>query len=385
MKSRFDPSIPLSWEPRTGVVTALAILLVACSGGREDQDGPSVDTEAKVLNVYNWADYIGESTIADFEAKTGIKVTYDIYDSSEVLETKLLTAHSGYDVVVPTGSRAPRLIGAGALQKLDKSKLKNLSNLDPEIIRLATAYDSGNQYGLPYAWGTTGLGYNPDMGEKVLGTRTLDTWAAVFDPAIASKLAKCGITMLDAPETIFELAFIYLGVDANSERAEDRAAAEALMTRIRPYVRYFHSSQYVNDLASGEVCVSVGWTFGVMQARWRGEEAETPVEVVYVLPKEGAPVYVDLIAIPVDAPHPGNAHAFVDYIMQPEVIASITNEVGQPNANAASLPFVAAALRNDPAVYPPKEVFERLSLEKDWSPEAVREATRAWTRIRTGH
>lgn len=369
-------------ETRPGLL--IVVLLAACGSGRDEGGDREAMTEEKVLNVYNWADYIGESTIADFEAKTGIKVNYDVYDSSEVLETKLLTGHSGYDVVVPTGGRAQRIIGAGALRKLDKSKLKNLPNMDPEIMRIVTAYDPGNEHALPYAWGTAGIGYNPEMVEKVLGTRTIDSLSAVFDPAIAYKLASCGITMLDAPETIFELAFIYLGFDANSQRPEDRAAAEALLTRVRPHVRYFHSSQYVNDLASGEVCISIGWTTGVMQARARGAEAETPVEVVYVIPKEGAPLFIDMIAIPVDAPHPDNAHSFVDFIMEPEVMAGITNKVGQPNGNAASLPFVAEALRNDTAVYPTKEDFERLSLERDWSSETVRKVTRAWTRIRTG-
>ena len=329
-------------------LTTVLVQLAACGGGRDEARTASVASDEKVLHVYNWADYVGESTIADFEARTGIKVVYDVYDSNEVLQTTLLTGGSGYDVVVPSGAPAHHLIEAGALRPLDKSKLKNLANLDPRILQILTAFDPGNEHALPYLWGTTGIGYNPDMVEKALGTRTLDSLAAVFDPAIASKLAKCGITMLDAPNDMFTVAFHYLGLDGNSQRPEDWAAAEAVLKKAAPYVRYYHSSQYVSDLASGEVCVSIGWSGALQQARSRGAQAETPVEVVYVIPKEGAMIWFDLMAIPVDAPHPENAYAFLDYLMEPKVIADITNVVGQANGNAAALPFVAETLRNDP-------------------------------------
>ena len=369
---------------RPGLLVAGLALLTACGGGRQDAGGPGVGPEEHVLNVYNWADYIGESTIRDFEARTGIEVNYDVYDSSEVLQTKLLTGGSGYDVVVPSGALTYRLIEAGALAPLDRAKLKNHANLDPHIMQLVTANDPGNAHAVPYLRGTTGIGYNPDAVEKVLGTRTIDSLAAVFDPAVASKLAKCGITWLDSPADMFQVAFIYLGLDANSHRPEDRAAAEALLTRVRPYVRYFHSSQYLNDLASGEVCVSVGWSGAVQQARTRGAGAAKPVEVVYVIPKEGAPLWCDMVAIPADAPHPENAYAFLDYLMEPQVMAAITNAVGQANGNAASLPYVADAIRNDPSTYFSDEVFKRLTLDRTWSPEQVREINRVWTRIKTG-
>lgn len=370
--------------PRKGLLTVGLVLLASCGSDRPDGAGQEAHSEDKVLNVFNWADYIGKSTIADFEAKTGIKVNYDVYDSSELLETKLLTGGSGYDVVVPSGARGANLVRIGALRKLDKSKLKNLSNLDPEYMRTLAGYDPGNEYALPYLWGTTGIGYNPDMVERVLGTRVIDSLSAVFDPDIASKLAKCGITIVDAPETMFMLAFIYLGVDANSERHEDLVAAEALMARARPYFRYFHSSQYVNDLASGEVCVSIGWSNAIMQARLRGSQSKSPVEVIYVIPREGGTLTFDMMAIPIDAPHPENAYAFLDYLAEPEVIAEITNVVRAANGNQASLPFVTQELRSDPSVYPTKAVFERLSLEMPWSPQTTRDVTRAWTRIRTG-
>jgi putrescine transport system substrate-binding protein len=358
--------------------------LAACGGGRDEARTASAAGEEKVLHVYNWTDYIAPATIADFEARTGIKVVYDVYDSFEVLETKLLTGHSGYDVVVTSGGPTYKLIEAGALMRLDRSKLRNLQNLDPQIMQLLTTYDPGNEHALPYLWGTTGIGYNADQVEKVLGTRTIDSLAAVFDPAIASKLAKCGLTWLDAPADMFQLAFIYLGLDANTHRPEDRAAAEALLMRVRPYVRNLHSSQYLNDLASGEVCVSVGWSGALQQARVRGREAAQPVDVVYVIPKEGAPLWSDMASIPVDAPHPEYANAFLDYLMEPKVIAAITNTVGEANGNAASQPFVAGAIRNDPSIYPTDEVFKRLSVDRPWSSEQMREIGRAWTRIKTG-
>jgi putrescine transport system substrate-binding protein len=343
-----------------------------------------VAAEEKVLHVYNWADYIGPSTIADFEARTGIKVVYDVYDSFEVLQTRLLTGRSGYDVVVTSGGPTHKLINAGALMKLDRSKLAHLGNLDPEFMQLVTVYDPGNEHTVPYLWGTTGIGYNPDQVEQVLGTRTLDSFAAVFDPAIASKLATCGITWLDSPADMFQVAFIYLGLDANSQRPEDLAAAEVLLTRVRPYVRYIHSSQYLNDLASGEVCVSVGWSNGVQQARARGAQAAQPVDVRCVIPKEGAPLWVDLVQVPVDAPHPENAHRFIDYLMEPEVIAAISNTVGQANGNSASMSYVSESIRSDPTIYPSAEVRQRLTLDRSWPPEVLREVNRAWTRIKSG-
>jgi putrescine transport system substrate-binding protein len=366
--------------PKTLLPILLAPLLAACGTG---DDAASTAEPEKVLHVYNWADYIAESTLQDFEARTGIKVVYDVYDASEVLETKLLTGSSGYDVVVPSGALTYRLIQAGALRKLDKSKLGNLGNLDPQIMQVVQANDPGNEHGVPYLRGTTSIGYNPAMVEKVLGTRTIDSLAAIFDPAMASKLAQCGITWLDAPADMFRLAFIYLGLDANSHRPEDLEAAEALLARVSPYVRYFHSSQYLNDLASGEVCLSIGWSGGIEQARQRGALAAAPVEVTHVIPKEGAPLWCDMVAIPADAPHPENAYLFLDYLMEPEVIAAITNTVGQANGNAASLPYVAAAVRDNPSIYPSEEVYRRLILDRSWSPEQMHSVNRFWTRIKT--
>jgi putrescine transport system substrate-binding protein len=365
-------------------LTALVAVLTACGNKAEEGEAAASSGQPKVLRVYNWADYVAPSTIADFEARTGIQVTYDVFDSADLLATKLLTGGSGYDVVVPNGGTTYRLGQTGALLKLDKSKLKNLGNLDPGILETVAANDPGNELALPYLWGTTGIGYNPALVEKVLGTRTVDSLATVFDPAIASKLAQCGITMLDSPVDMFAIAYIYLGLDANSHRPEDVAAAEKALAAVRSYVRYYHSSRHVEDLASGEVCISIGWSGSIQQARARGAQAETPVEVAYVIPKEGAPVWFDMVAIPVDAPNKENAYAFLDYLMEPKVIADITNAVGQANGNAASLPFVAEPLRTDPSIYPTPAVFERLTIDKAWQPDLLRDIGRRWTRIQTG-
>jgi len=346
---------------RNGLTLAAAALVAACGSGDGKPAQDAAGTQAKVLNVYNWADYIGKSTIADFEAQSGIKVIYDTYDSNEVLETKLLTGNTGYDVVVPSGNFLERQIKTGAFLKLDKSKLPNLANMDPEITRFVADHDPGNQYGIDYMWGTTGIGYNPDLVEKALGTRRIDSWSALFDPKFASKLASCGISMLDAPEDVFEAARIYLGRDPNSEREEDLAAAEKLLDAVRPYVRYFHSSQHVNDLASGEICVSLSWSGLILQARDRGAAASRP-----------------------DAPHPENAYAFIDYLMDPPVIAKVSNEIGYANGNASATPLLDSALRSDPGVYPGKDVLKTLHRSRLKSQEFSRLQNRAWTRIKSG-
>jgi putrescine transport system substrate-binding protein len=370
--------------PRCLVFAAITAL-AACGGKAEEKKAADEGrAEAKVLNVFNWADYIGKDTIAAFQAKTGIKVTYDTYDSNEVLETKLLTGHTNYDIVVPTQTFAQRMIKAGVFRKLDKSKLPNLSNMDADIMRRVAVSDPGNEYLINYMWGTTGIGYNPQMVKKALGTDRIESWSALFDPKIAAKLAKCGITMLDAPEDVFDSVRIYQGHDPNSEKPEDLAEAEALLMKVRPFVRYFSSSQHVNDLASGEICVSLSWSGLIYQARARGAAAAAPVEVTYAIPREGADIWFDIVAIPADAPHPDNAQVFLNYLMDPKVIAAVSNEIGYANGNAASLPFVNADLKNDPLVYPPEEVRKRLFTSIAHSPEFSREQNRAWTRVKTG-
>jgi putrescine transport system substrate-binding protein len=370
-------------EFRVGLV-ALAVLPLAACGGKKEGDEAAASPEEKVLFVYNWSDYIGETTIADFEAKTGIKVTYDVFDSNEVLETKLLAGRTGYDVVVPSASFLERQIKAGVFLKLDKSKLPNLANMDQDIMQRVALHDPGNDHSINYLWGTTGIGYNPDKVKAALGTDTIDSWAAIFEADNAAKLAKCGIAMLDAPSEVMDSVLIYLGRDPNSEKAEDLAAAEAQLMKVRDHVKYFHSSQYINDLATGEICVALGWSGDVLQAKSRGSEAETPVNVAYAVPKEGAIIWFDMLAIPADAPHPNNAHAFLNFIMEPAVIAGVSDYVAYANGNSASFSLVDEAVRTDPSVYPPDEVKQKLHAHLAESQEFSRELNRSWTKVRTG-
>ncbi len=373
-------SRPIQWL----LAAAALVSLAACSGRGDGGKSGTVAAKEKVLHIYNWTDYIGQTTIADFEAKTGIKVTYDTYDSNEILETKLLTGNTGYDVVFPTSTIVGRMAKVGVFLKLDKARLPNLPNLDPEAMRQVAINDPGNVHTIVYMWGTTGIGYSPAMVKKVLGTDTIDSWSAVFDPATASRLAKCGITMLDAPEDVIETAEIYLGGDPGNEDLGELAAAEELLTNVRPYVHAFDTTQHPSALASGEICVSLSWSGLMHQARARGASAATPVEIAYVIPREGAPLYFDTVAIPADAPHPDNAHAFLNFLMEPEVIAEVTNDIGYANANSASLPFVDAVLRDDPSVYPSEAAREKLHVSRARSQEYSRELNRVWTRIKTG-
>ena len=358
--------------------------MASCGGGEGDDANQVPAREDEVVHVYNWVDYIGKTTIADFEAKTGIKVVYDTYDSNEIVETKVLTGHSGYDVVFPTSTIVGRMSRAGAFMKLDKSMLPNLSNMDPEAMQRVAVNDPGNAYAIGYTRGTTGLGYNPELVRSALGTDRIDSWAAIFDPAIASRLANCGITMLDSPEDIFDSAEYYLGTDTGNEDLQELAAAEALVKKVRPYVRSFDSTQHLNALAAGEVCISLSWTNIVLQAKYRGAEAARPVRIAYVIPKEGATEWVDTMAIPADAPHAANAHTFLNYLMEPAVMAAISNEIGCANANLASVPHLKPELKDDPSIYPPRNSAVKLHPSYARSQDYSREVNRAWTRIKTG-
>ena len=370
-------------QRRTSMVVATQ-LLAACGGG-EGADVSRVSAgDDRVVHVFNWVDYIGKSTISDFETKTGIKVVYDTYDSNEIVETKVLTGHSGYDVVFPTSTIVGRMSRAGAFMKLDKSMLPNLSHMDPEAMRRVAVNDPENAYAIGYTRGTTGLGYNPELVRSVLGTDRIDSWAAVFDPATASRLAGCGITMLDSPEDIFDSAEYYLETDTSNEDLQELAAAEALVKRVRPYVRSFDSTQHLNALAAGEVCISLSWTNIVLQAKYRGAEAARPVEIAYVIPKEGATEWVDTMAIPADAPHAANAHTFLNFLMEPAVMAAISNDIGCANANLASVPYLKSELKDDPSIYPPPDARARLHPSYARSQDYSRAVNRAWTRIKTG-
>jgi putrescine transport system substrate-binding protein len=339
-----------------------------------------------VLHVYNWSDYIAPDTIGNFEKETGIAVTYDVYDGNEVLEAKLLAGHSGYDIVVPSASPyMARQIKAGAYRTLAKAKLPNWQNLDPQLLAIAATADPGNAHGVPYLWSVTGIGYNTAMLDRALGPDVpRDSLALLFDPVLAQKLEGCGIGLLDTPQEVFPAALAYLRLDPKSRDTSDLDRAADLIQLIRPHVRKFHSSQYINDLATGDLCVALGYSGDVIQARNRAQEAESGVEIAFRVPREGAQMSIDMLGIPADAPHPDNALRFIDYILRPKVIADITNAVSYPNPNLAAADYVKPEIRDDPGIYPPEGV-RRLLYLPELAPRAYeRLRTRLWTRCKSG-
>jgi putrescine transport system substrate-binding protein len=373
------------------VISALGLaLLSACGGGKPGADGaasgapPAPGAGAKVLNLYIWSDYLAPNTLADFEKETGIKVHAAYYDSNETLETKLLAGSSGFDVVVPTASYFERQIKAGVYLKLDKSKLPNLKNMDPQLMARVAQHDPGNEHGVIYMWGTNGIGYNEKMVRQLMPDAPLDSWRLVFDPAVASKIAKCGISVLDSPAEMMRAVLNYLGRDPNSQKPEDAAAAEATLLKIRPYIRNINSSEYIEALANGDLCVAVGYNGDVLQARDRAKDANKGIDIKYIVPKEGSILWFDMLAIPKDAPDPESAYAYLDYIMQPKVIADISNFKRYANANLASQPDVLEAVKEDPAIYPPPELREKLAVQLADSPEQTRTITRMWEKFKTG-
>ncbi len=346
---------------------------------------PLVHAEEQ-LHVYNWSDYIAEDTVAKFEAATKIKVSYDVYDSNEVLEAKLLAGKSGYDLIVPTARPfADRHIKANLYRPLDKSKLTNYANLDPVILNSLTDIDPGNAHLVPYMWGTTGIGINLTKVKAILGDdMPLDTWRLIFDPVISAKLASCGITLMDDATEVFVAARSYLGKDTSdySSTAVDEAAAA--VTAVRPNIRYFHSSQYINDLANGDICVAHGYSGDLLQARDRAAEAKNGVEIVYLVPSEGAVVWTDVMAIPADAPNPDAAHKFINHLLDPAIIADVSNYVAYANANSKATALVDEGIRNDPGIYPPDSTRQRLLVLKTPKDKEARNMNRAWTRVKTG-
>ncbi|ENN88867.1 spermidine/putrescine ABC transporter [Rhizobium freirei PRF 81] len=340
--------------------------------------------EDKVVNIYNWSDYIDNSILSDFTKETGIKVVYDTFDQNETLETKLLAGKTGYDIVVPTAYFLQRQIKAGVFQKIDKSKLPNITNMWDTVQQRIATYDPGNQYAIDYMWGTSGVGYNVDKVKQILGSDDAPDINVIFDPKLAAKFKDCGIYMLDSPTDVIPAALRYLGLDPNSTKQEDFKKAEDLLTSIRPFVRKFHSSEYINALANGDICIAFGYSGDVLQARNRATEAKNGVNIGYSIPKKGAQMWFDVMAIPADAPHVAEAHAFLNYIMKPEVIAKASDFVAYANGNKASQQFVSKDVLNDPAVYPTDEVREKLFTLTPWDSKTQRLATRLWTKVTTG-
>ncbi len=344
----------------------------------------SAFAQDKVVNVYNWSDYIDDSILEDFTKETGIKVVYDVFDSNEILETKLLAGGTGYDVVVPTGAFLARQIQAGVFQKLDKAKLPNISNMWDVVATQTAKYDPDNAYSVNYMWGTTGIGYNVKKIQDVLGIDKIDSWKIVFDPESMKKLNECGVYMLDAPQEIIPTALAFLGLNPDSRDPAEITKAEELLLAIRPYVRKFHSSEYINALANGDICLAVGWSGDVFQARDRAAEADQGVEIAYVIPSEGAEMWFDQLAIPADAKHVDEAHAFINYIMKPEVAAKASNYVFYANGNKASQALLDKEVLDDPAIYPDEATMAKLFITLPYDPKTQRLITRSWTKIVSG-
>ena len=341
--------------------------------------------QERVVNVYNWSDYIDPKAVPAFQAETGIKTRYDVYDSNEILEAKLMTGRSGYDVVVPTN--APffvRQLAAGIYQALDRSKLKNWGNLDPEIMALLAKYDAQNAFSVPWMWGTSGIGYNVKKIREAMPDAPVGSLKMLLDPEVVAKFQKCGVMMLDSPTDVFSAVLTYLGRNPDSKEKADLDAAAEHMLKVRKFVRKFHSSEYINALANGDVCLAFGYSGDVIQAMNRAKEAKRGVEISYSIPSEGALFAVDVLAIPSSAKNVDEAHAFIDYLMRADVAARSTDVVGYASGNKAALPLISASVREDPRIYPPKPVFDRLYTLTPADAAYERLRTRAWTRVKTG-
>ncbi len=369
-------------QKRTLCLLIIAMVALLLSGV------PSVFAGGK-LHVYNWSDYMDEGPkgpVSVFEKATGIDVVYDVFDSNEVLEAKLLSGKTGYDVVFPSNNFIGRQIQAGVFLEIDRTKLKNYKHLDKNMMKALESVDPGNKYSIPYMWGTTGIGYNIKKVQAVFGGNApVNSWDIIFKPENAAKLKEIGLVLLDDPSEILSLSLHYLGLDPNSLKASDYTdKVLPLLNGIRPYIRYFHSSQYINDLANGDIGIVVGWGGDILQARDRAADAKAGVEISYSIPKEGAATWFDMIAIPSDADNVDNAHKFLDFLMDPQVIAGITNYVSYPNANASATQYVDEAIRNDKTIYPTDETKKGLFTMKTMPPKIQRTMNRVWTKFKTG-
>jgi len=386
----------LSFRRTAILALGCALLTSACSGGKPGTEGTApvaassapqssaAPDSGKVLNLYIWSDYLAPNALPDFEKQTGIKVHVSYFDTNETLETRLLAGHSGFDVVVPTASYFERQIKAGVYLTLDRSKLPNLKNMDPQLMSRVALHDPDNAHGVIYTWGTNGIGYNEKMIKALLPDAPVDSWRMVFDPAVASKIAKCGISVLDSPAEMVRVVLSYLGRDPNSQKAEDLAAGEAALTKIRPYIRNINSSEYIEALANGDICLAVGYNGDVLQARDRARDANKGIDIQYVVPKEGSILWFDMLTVPKDAPDPESAYAFLNYMMTPQVAADVSDFRRYATANAAALPLVQPAVRDDPGIYPPKELRQKLAVQLADSADQTRAITRVWQKFKTG-
>lgn len=354
-----------------------------CAAGLLAMSAPYA--KADELNVYNWSDNIADDTVSGFEKETGIHTRYDVYDGDDTLQAKLLSGSSGYDVVVPSSAYAAKQIEAGVYRKLDKSKIPNLANLDPTLMKMLASADPGNQYTVPWSWGTDGIGYNVTKVTQLLGKDApYDSWDLLFNPQYVSRLKSCGVSVLDSPEDAFSVGLIYLHKDPNSTNAADYQAVYQLFKTIRPYITQFNSSGYINDLANNDVCLALAWSGDVGIAKRRAQEAHRSYEVSYVIPKGTAVLWFDLMGVPKDAPHPEAAMKWINYVLQPKVSAAITNHVFYPNANAAARTYVNADILSNEAVYPSGERMKSLVLSLPLPTEILRLENRLWTQLKAG-
>ena len=361
--------------PKSRCLLALVLLLAAAPTRAEELQ----------LNVYNFTDYIGHDTIAEFEAQTGIKVVYDTYDSDAAVEAKVMAGGSGYDIVSTSTDFFSRQIKAGVYQPLDKSKLPNWKNLDPHILAIEAAFDPGNAYAMPYLRGLNGFTYNVAMIKARMPDAPVDSLDMLFKPEIVAKFADCGVTFLDSAEDVIQLALNYLHLDPNTTKPEDFKAAEALLKTVRPYIRNFDSAEYMNELPNKELCIAMSWSGDYATAKARAKAAGVDVDLAFTVPKEGANGWYDAFLIPKGAPHPEAAHKFLNFMLEPKVIAETTNEIHYGNDNLAANAFVDPEILNDPAIYPTPAVQERLYSNLEVSANTERLRTRAWTRIKTGY
>ena len=357
--------------------TLLALSLMGAMAGAAQADD-------KVLHVYNWSDYIAPDTIANFEKESGIKVVYDVFDSNETLEAKLLAGKSGYDIVVPSNNFLAKQIKAGVYQELDKSKLSNYENLNTSLLKAVSVSDPDNKHAFPYMWGSIGIGYNPEKVKAALGVDKIDSWDVLLKPENIAKLKSCGVSFLDSPTEMLPIALHYLGLPTDSQKKADLKQAEDLFLKIRPSIGYFHSSKYISDLANGNICVAVGYSGDIQQAKSRAAEAGGKVKVAYDIPKEGAGSFYDMVAIPKDAETLEAAYKFLNYLLEPKVMAAITNSVRFPNGNEKATALVDKDITSDPGIYPPADVQAKLYAIADLPATTQREMTRSWTKIKSG-
>lgn len=357
--------------------TLLALSLMGAMAGAAQAD-------SKVLHVYNWSDYIAPDTIANFEKESGIKVVYDVFDSNETLEAKLLAGKSGYDIVVPSNSFLAKQIKAGVYQELDKSKLSNYDNLNKSLLKAVSVSDPDNKHAFPYMWGSMGIGYNPEKVKAALGVDKIDSWDVLMKPENITKLKSCGVSFLDSPTEMLPVALHYLGLPTDTTKKADLKQAEDLFMKIRPSIGYFHSSKYISDLANGNICVAVGYSGDIEQAKTRAAEAGGKVKIAYDIPKEGAGSFFDMVTIPKDAENVDAAYAFMNYLLKPDVMAAITNSVRFPNGNEKATALVDKDITSDPGIYPSAEVQSKLYAIADMPAATQREMTRSWTKIKSG-